>query len=89
MVVLLVAPFVLPVVLVLGLMVRRDGGPVFYCQDRVGRGGQTFRIWKLRSMVLDADRALDEHLASNPAARAEWTTTRSSRTTRGSPRSAG
>ena len=32
--VLLVAPFVLPVVLVLGLMIRRDGGAAFYCQPR-------------------------------------------------------
>jgi lipopolysaccharide/colanic/teichoic acid biosynthesis glycosyltransferase len=70
--VLLAAPFVLPLVLVLGLMIRRDGGPVFYRQDRVGRGGRVFRLWKLRSMVLDADRELAVHLAANPAARAEW-----------------
>jgi len=70
--VLLVAPFVLPLVLVLGLMVRRDGGPAFYCQNRVGRGGKTFRLWKLRSMVRDADRRLDEYLAGNPTARSEW-----------------
>jgi lipopolysaccharide/colanic/teichoic acid biosynthesis glycosyltransferase/glycosyltransferase involved in cell wall biosynthesis len=33
-----------------------DGGPVFYGQERVGRGGQRFRGWKFRSMVPDADR---------------------------------
>ena len=70
--VLLAAPFVLPLVLVLGLMIRRDGGPAFYRQDRVGRGGRVFRLWKLRSMVLDADRELAAYLAGNPAARAEW-----------------
>ena len=33
-----------------------DGGPVFYGQVRVGRGGRRFRSWKFRSMVVDADR---------------------------------
>ena len=31
-----------------------------------------FRLWKLRSMVVDADRKLEEYLCANPAARAEW-----------------
>ena len=70
--VMLVVPFVLPLVLVLGILVARDGGPVLYTQDRLGRGGRVFRFWKLRSMVTDADRRLDEYLAANPAARAEW-----------------
>ena len=33
-----------------------DGGPIFYGQERVGRGGQRFRSLKFRSMVPDADR---------------------------------
>lgn len=36
-----------------------DGGPVFFLQERLGLGGRTFRIWKFRSMVPDADRLLD------------------------------
>lgn len=72
--VLLAAPFILPVVLFMGFLVKRDGGPAFYCQDRVGRGGRVFRIWKLRSMVVDAEHALETYLASDPGARAEWTT---------------
>lgn len=44
----------------------------FYCQLRVGKGGSAFRIWKLRTMVPDADTLLESHLAANPAARAEW-----------------
>jgi exopolysaccharide production protein ExoY len=65
-------PVVLPLILVLAILVRRDGGPAFYVQDRIGRGGRVFRLWKLRSMVVDADRRLAAHLAVNPAARAEW-----------------
>ena len=71
-VVLLAAPFVLPVLFGLGLLIRRDGGSMFYCQQRIGRGGKVFRLWKLRSMVVDADRKLEAYLHLNPAARAEW-----------------
>jgi exopolysaccharide production protein ExoY len=74
-IVLFAAPVVLPVVLLLGALVARDGGPAFYVQDRVGRGGRVFRIWKLRSMVVDAERRLEAHLAADPAALAEWATT--------------
>ena len=35
-------------------------------------GGRSFTLWKLRSMVPDADTRLREHLSADPAARAEW-----------------
>ena len=70
--VLLALPLALPVILLLGLLIRGDGGGAFYVQRRIGRGGKTFRLWKLRSMVVDADTRLREHLAADPAARAEW-----------------
>lgn len=34
-----------------------DGGPVFFCQTREGRNGRPFTIYKLRSMVVDAEKA--------------------------------
>jgi lipopolysaccharide/colanic/teichoic acid biosynthesis glycosyltransferase len=33
-----------------------DGGPVFFCDRRVGRGGEAFPVLKFRTMVPDADR---------------------------------
>ena len=33
-----------------------DGGPVFYSQERIGKGGRSFRGFKFRSMVPDADK---------------------------------
>jgi lipopolysaccharide/colanic/teichoic acid biosynthesis glycosyltransferase len=73
--VLIAAPVVLPVVLVLALLVMRDGGRPFYGQARLGLGGRSFRMWKLRSMVEGADALLEAHLAADPAARAEWDAT--------------
>jgi lipopolysaccharide/colanic/teichoic acid biosynthesis glycosyltransferase len=70
--VVLSAPFVLPLILVLAILIKRDGASAFYSQDRVGMNGRTFRLWKLRSMVTDADQHLKTFLAENPEARAEW-----------------
>ena len=70
--VLTIAPFVALIVGPLALMVAAGGGRPFYSQDRVGAGGRVYRIWKLRTMVPDADARLEAHLRENPAARAEW-----------------
>ena len=45
-----------PVLVAVILLVRRDGGPAFYRQTRVGLGGEPFRMFKFRSMIVDADR---------------------------------
>ena len=62
----------LPVLAVLALVVKRDGGPALYGHTRVGRNGQKFRCLKFRSMVVNSDEVLKALLASDPAARAEW-----------------
>ncbi len=38
-----------------------DGGPPFFRQERVGRGGRPFRMWKSRTMIVGAERG-DRHL---------------------------
>ena len=63
---------VLTVLLVLGTIVAMDGHAPIYMQDRVGRDGRLFRLFKLRTMVTDADAVLAQTLAADPAARAEW-----------------
>lgn len=68
-------PAILPIILVLALLVMRDGGPAFYSQLRVGRNGRLYTMWKLRSMVLGADAILEDYLDCDPAARAEWDNT--------------
>lgn len=49
-----------------------DGGPVFFVQPRVGKGGQPFSFIKFRSMVADADAALANWQQSHPELYAQY-----------------
>lgn len=53
-------------------ILKEDDGPIFYDQLRFGKDGKQFKIYKFRSMVTDADKVLNEYLASNPEAMAEY-----------------
>jgi exopolysaccharide biosynthesis polyprenyl glycosylphosphotransferase len=56
----------LPLILLLALAVRVSSpGPVFYRHRRVGMRGQEFDLLKFRSMVVDADRLMDQLMAHN------------------------
>lgn len=68
-------PFFLPLIVILVVLIRLDGGPAFYLQPRIGRNGRIFRLWKLRSMVPNAEAALATYLDSSASARAEWDAT--------------
>ena len=48
-----------PILLVIALLVRRDGGPAFFAQSRVGRNGRLFKLYKFRSMKVGADKLED------------------------------
>jgi exopolysaccharide production protein ExoY len=50
-------------------------GQVLFRHRRVGFRGREFACLKFRTMVIDAERALREHLANNEDARREWQTT--------------
>lgn len=72
--VVLALPFVLPTMAILVALLAMRGHSPFYRQHRVGLGGKVFTMWKLRTMVPDADKRLKEYLAGNDAARHEWET---------------
>jgi len=47
-----------PALLVIAALVKAGGpGPIFYAQERVGRRGRPFRLYKFRTMVTDADKS--------------------------------
>ncbi len=68
-------PFVVPLIALLALLLVMQGARPFYTSARVGRAGRTFKMLKLRTMVDDADDLLEAYLATNPSARAEWSST--------------
>lgn len=53
---LLLCLLALPMVVVAVAIKLTSPGPIFFRQERVGRGGRTFQMWKFRSMVDGADR---------------------------------
>jgi exopolysaccharide biosynthesis polyprenyl glycosylphosphotransferase len=49
----------LPVWIGVALAIKvEDRGPIFFRQERVGKDGRTFKMWKFRSMVVDAEAKL-------------------------------
>ena len=67
------AVVILPwIALIAALIKLASRGPAFYSQERIGEGGRTFRAWKFRTMVKNADALLDRYLDAEPALRAEW-----------------
>jgi len=55
-----------PLFLLIAVLIKlEDRGPVFFAQTRVGRFGREFRMFKFRSMCMDAEQRLKELLAKN------------------------
>jgi Undecaprenyl-phosphate galactose phosphotransferase WbaP len=65
----LVSPLILAFVV---LIKRKSPGPAFYGHERIGREGKKFRVWKLRTMLVDADKVLDQHLEKDSEMRMQW-----------------
>jgi lipopolysaccharide/colanic/teichoic acid biosynthesis glycosyltransferase len=63
----------LPAVALAALAIKIvDPGPAFYVQERIGHRGAVVKILKLRTMYVNAEKLLEDHLSRNPQARAEW-----------------
>jgi lipopolysaccharide/colanic/teichoic acid biosynthesis glycosyltransferase len=62
-----------PVILLAALAVAATSGlPAFYASERVGKGGKTFRMWKLRTMCRDADAIKTRWPETDPDLYAEY-----------------
>jgi exopolysaccharide biosynthesis polyprenyl glycosylphosphotransferase len=58
---LLALPFALLVLLVIAAAIKLDTpGPIFFSQERVGLNGKRFKVYKFRSMIVDAEKYKDE-----------------------------
>ncbi len=56
------------VFLIIAILVKKDGGPVFFRQTRIGLNGREFKMLKFRSMCVDAEARLKDLLAKNEKA---------------------
>lgn len=64
----------IPLTIVVAIVnfVSGDKGPIFYSHERIGKYGKHFKMYKFRSMVIDADKKLAELLENDEEARKEW-----------------
>ena len=53
-------------------IICKDKGPIFYCQNRIGKNGKIFKMYKFRSMVVGADELLEKYLSETEEARKEF-----------------
>lgn len=54
-----------PFWIALAIAIKSDGGPIFFKQNRYGLNGAVFKMWKFRSMCVDAEAKLQELLKYN------------------------
>src|SRR5439155_2776317 len=74
----------LPLIALIVLAIRLGSpGPVLYGQERIGRFGRRFKLWKFRTMLPDADAVLARYLEGHPELAEEW---RANRKLRSDPR---
>lgn len=52
--------------------IYKEDGPVFYVQERIGKDGKIFKMYKYRSMVVGAEEKLRTYLDENEEAREEY-----------------
>jgi Undecaprenyl-phosphate galactose phosphotransferase WbaP len=66
----------LPLLFYIAVAVKMSSrGPVLYANERIGRDGRRFRMWKFRSMFTNGDALLEYYLDAHPEFREEWETT--------------
>ena len=62
-----------PLIFVFAILIRlRSKGTIFYCQNRLGLEGRTFKMWKIRTMHSDSEKILAKYLKENTEAENEW-----------------
>jgi Undecaprenyl-phosphate galactose phosphotransferase WbaP len=71
--VVLASPVLLLLFLTVAAAVRfTSPGPVLFSHRRIRKHGAFFSMWKFRTMCVDSAQVLEDYLANNPEARAEW-----------------
>lgn len=64
----------IPLYLKYGLQIKKDGGPILFSHNRIGRDLKSFKMHKFRSMYIDAEERLEKMLAEDEEIRKEFYT---------------
>lgn len=66
--------FLIPITIVVWCanLFAKDNGPVFFVQERIGKDGKLYKLYKYRSMVVNADEKLVKYLMENDEANEEY-----------------
>ena len=62
----------LTIILYIVKIMENDKGPLFFSQERIGKDGKLFKMYKFRTMVVGADEVLEKMLKEDEAARVEY-----------------
>lgn len=60
-------PILVPLLVIIAILIKLDSphGPIFFLQERTGKGGRRFRMYKFRTMVPNAEQLLKEIAPTN------------------------
>lgn len=66
----------IPLVVIVKIIhiIKREKGPLFYTQDRIGKNGKIFKLYKFRTMVINADEVLQNILNEDEKLKEEYLT---------------
>lgn len=66
--------FLIPITIVIAIVnfIYKEDGPIFYTQERIGKNGKLFKMYKYRTMVVGADEILKKLLEEDEEARKEY-----------------
>jgi len=65
--------FLSPIFLIVAILIKIDSkGPAFFIQERIGKNGELFKLYKFRSMILNADEILFKILKEDEVLREEY-----------------
>lgn len=59
-------------VFIMRIIEKENDGPIFYTQLRIGKGGRQFKLYKFRTMCMNADEKLEKYLEENEEAKKEY-----------------
>jgi len=63
----------IPLFIIISILIKLTSrGPIIFSQERIGKGGKSFKCYKFRTMYVDAEKRLQQLLENDSKAKAEW-----------------